>query len=147
MGKTYAMLSEGRRRAARGTDVVVGVVEDHRRPRTREALGDLPVLPRRVLTHRGVELTELDLDGLLARHPQVALVDELAHTNVPGSRHAERWQDVEDLLAAGIDVVSTVDVQHLASLSDVVRPSPGCRSTRRSRTRSCARPSRSTWST
>jgi two-component system sensor histidine kinase KdpD len=125
VGKTYAMLSEGRRRAARGTDVVVGVVEDHGRPRTREALGDLPVLPRRVLTHCGVEHTELDLEALLARHPQVALVDELAHSNVPGSRHAERWQDVEDLLAAGIDVVSTVDVQQLASLSDVVRTVTG----------------------
>ncbi len=120
VGKTYAMLCEGRRRAARGTDVVVGFVEDHGRPRTREAVEDLPVLPRRVLTHRGAEFTELDVDALLARRPRVALVDELAHTNVPGSRHEKRWQDVEELLAAGIDVISTVNVQHLASLSDVV---------------------------
>lgn len=120
VGKTYAMLCEGRRRAARGTDVVVGLVEDHGRPRTREVLADLPVLARRTVEHRGARLTELDLDALLARRPALALVDELAHTNAPGSRHAKRWQDVEELLAAGIDVVSTVNVQHLESLNDVV---------------------------
>ncbi len=125
VGKTYAMLCEGRRRAARGTDVVVGLVEDHGRPRTREAIEDLEVLPRRSLTHRGAAFTEMDLDALLTRHPQVALVDELAHTNVPGSRNAKRWQDIQELLNAGIDVISTVNVQHLESLNDVVETITG----------------------
>ena len=125
VGKTYAMLSEGRRRAARGTDVVVGLVEDHGRPRTREAIEGLEVLPRRALEHRGAGFTEMDLDGLLSRHPQVALVDELAHTNVPGSRNTKRWQDVQELLDAGIDVISTVNVQHLESLNDVVQTITG----------------------
>lgn len=121
VGKTFAMLSEGRRRAERGTDVVVAVVEDHGRPRTRELVEGLEVVPRRAVTHRGSTLTEMDLDAVLARKPQVALVDELAHTNAPGSRHDKRWQDVEALLDAGIDVISTVNVQHLASLNDVVQ--------------------------
>ncbi len=125
VGKTHAMLSEGRRRASRGTDVVVGIVETHGRPRTAEAADGLEVVPRRTVQHRGATLTELDLDALLARRPDVALVDELAHTNAPGSRHQERWQDVEELLDAGIDVVSTVDVQHLESLSDVVERNTG----------------------
>ncbi len=120
VGKTFAMLDEGHRRRERGTDVVVGVVETHGRKRTGEAVGDLEVLPRRTMEHRGVTLQELDVDALLARHPEVALVDELAHTNVPGSRHDKRWQDVHELLAAGIDVVTTVNVQHLESLNDVV---------------------------
>ena len=120
VGKTHGMLSEGRRRAARGTDVVVGLVETHGRPRTAEAAEGLEVVPRRTVEHRGATLTEMDLDALLARRPEVALVDELAHTNAPGSRHPKRWQDVEELLDAGIDVVSTVNVQHLESLNDVV---------------------------
>ncbi|HEX2315210.1 MAG TPA: sensor histidine kinase KdpD [Thermomonospora sp.] len=120
VGKTYAMLDEGRRRAERGTDVVVGYVETHGRPRTAALLDGLEIVPRRRVTYRGAEFTELDLDAVLARAPQVALVDELAHTNVPGGAHAKRWQDVERLLEAGIDVVSTVNVQHLESLNDVV---------------------------
>ncbi|WP_431913925.1 DUF4118 domain-containing protein [Micromonospora carbonacea] len=120
VGKTYAMLEEARRRAARGTDVVIGLVETHGRPHTAAMVGDLEQVPRRVLTHRGVQLTELDLDGVLARRPEVAVVDELAHTNVPGSRHDKRWQDVRELLDAGITVLTTVNVQHLESLNDVV---------------------------
>ncbi|MFG1902913.1 sensor histidine kinase [Micromonospora carbonacea] len=120
VGKTYAMLEEARRRAARGTDVVIGLVETHGRPHTAAMVGDLEQVPRRVLTHRGVQLTELDLDGVLARRPEVAVVDELAHTNVPGSRHEKRWQDVRELVDAGITVLTTVNVQHLESLNDVV---------------------------
>ena len=125
VGKTYAMLGEGTRRCARGTDVVVGVVETYGRPRTAEALRGLEVVPRRRTEHRGVVLEEMDLDAVLVRRPQVALVDELAHTNVPGSRHEKRWQDVEALLEAGIDVISTVNVQHLESLNDVVETVTG----------------------
>ena len=120
VGKTVAMLDEGHRRLDRGTDVVVGFVETHGRPHTRAQLEGLEVLPRSRLTHRGAALEELDLDALLRRRPQVALVDELAHSNAPGSRHEKRWQDVEVLLDAGIDVISTVNVQHLESLNDVV---------------------------
>ncbi|MGZ8598513.1 MAG: DUF4118 domain-containing protein [Actinomycetota bacterium] len=120
VGKTYAMLNEGRRRRDRGTDVVVGFIETHGRPRTAEQVGDLEVMPRRLIEYRGSTFEEMDLDGLLARAPEVALVDELAHTNVPGSRNPKRWQDVEELLAAGIDVISTVNIQHLESVNDVV---------------------------
>ncbi|MFC0004890.1 DUF4118 domain-containing protein [Micromonospora siamensis] len=120
VGKTYAMLEEAQRRAERGTDVVVGLVETHGRPHTAAMLGDLEVVPRRSTTHRGVELTELDLDAVLARRPEIVVVDELAHTNVPGSRNDKRWQDVQELLDAGISVLSTVNVQHLESLNDVV---------------------------
>ncbi|MFF3855361.1 DUF4118 domain-containing protein [Micromonospora sp. NPDC002575] len=120
VGKTYAMLEEAQRRAARGTDVVIGLVETHGRPHTAAMVGNLEQVPRRVLDHRGVQLTELDLDGVLARRPEVAVVDELAHTNVPGSRHDKRWQDVRELLDAGITVLTTVNVQHLESLNDVV---------------------------
>ena len=120
VGKTVAMLDEGHRRLDRGTDVVVGLVETHERAHTRELLEGLEVVPRARLTHRGATLEEMDLDGLLARRPQVALVDELAHTNAPGSRHEKRWQDIDELLDAGIDVISTVNVQHLESLNDVV---------------------------
>jgi two-component system, OmpR family, sensor histidine kinase KdpD len=119
-GKTYAMLGEGQRRLARGGDVVVAYVETYGRRKTEEMLGGLEVVPRRTLTYRGATFTEMDLDAVLARRPQVALVDELAHTNVPGSRHDKRWQDVEELLDAGITVISTVNVQHLESLNDVV---------------------------
>src|SRR4051794_27395937 len=102
VGKTYAMLGEGRRRAERGTDVVVGFVETHGRRRTAAQLGDLPVVERGRIAHEGVELEEMDIDAVLARRPQVVLVDELAHPNVPGSRNAKRWEDVEELLEAGI---------------------------------------------
>jgi two-component system, OmpR family, sensor histidine kinase KdpD len=125
VGKTYAMLNEAHRRAERGTDVVVGLVETHGRPRTAEQLDGLEVLPRRPVGYRGARFEELDLDAVLARRPQVAVVDELAHTNVPGGRHGKRWQDVEELLAAGIDVLSTVNVQHLESLNDVVETITG----------------------
>jgi two-component system sensor histidine kinase KdpD len=121
VGKTFAMLGEARRRAGRGADVVVGLVETHGRAKTAELLAGLETVPRRGLTHRGHDFTEMDTAAILARAPEVAVVDELAHTNVPGSRNAKRWQDVDELLAAGIDVLSTVNVQHLESLNDVVR--------------------------
>ncbi|MFE9339489.1 ATP-binding protein [Streptomyces sp. NPDC007063] len=127
VGKTYAVLSEAHRRMERGTDVVVGFVEHHDRPRTEALLHGLEQVPRRGTTHRGTDLTEMDTDAVLARRPAVAVVDELAHTNVPGSRNAKRWQDVEELLAAGIDVVSTVNIQHLESLGDVVESITGVR--------------------
>ncbi|MEU6171749.1 sensor histidine kinase KdpD [Streptantibioticus parmotrematis] len=127
VGKTYAMLAEAHRRLERGTDVVVGLVEHHSRQRTEVMLHGLQVLPRKELEYRGTTFTEMDVDTVLARAPEVALVDELAHTNVPGSRNAKRWQDVEELLAAGIDVVSTVNIQHLESLGDVVESITGIR--------------------
>jgi two-component system sensor histidine kinase KdpD len=125
VGKTFAMLGEAHRRRSRGTDVVVGFVESHGRRRTAEQLQGLEVLPRKQLTHRGVTLTELDVGAVLARHPEVVVVDELAHTNAPGARHEKRWRDVEDLLAAGINVLSTVNIQHLESLNDVVQQITG----------------------
>jgi two-component system sensor histidine kinase KdpD len=120
VGKTYAMLEAARARAGEGVDVVVGVVETHGRPETAALLEGLPALPRRDLEYRGIALQEFDLDAALARRPGLLLVDELAHTNAPGSRHAKRWQDVEELLAAGISVYSTLNVQHIESLNDVV---------------------------
>ncbi|HEX4687282.1 MAG TPA: DUF4118 domain-containing protein, partial [Nocardioides sp.] len=125
VGKTYAMLDEGRRRHSRGTDVVVGYVETHGRAHTAERLEGLEVVPRTELTYRGSTFEEMDLDAVLARHPAVALVDELAHTNVPGSRHEKRWEDVDALLDAGIDVITTVNIQHLESLNDVVQQISG----------------------
>jgi two-component system, OmpR family, sensor histidine kinase KdpD len=127
VGKTFAMLNEGRRRAGRGTDVVVGFVEPHGRAQTAAQVGELEVVPRRTFTYRGTTLEEMDLDALLARHPDVALVDELAHTNAPGAKHEKRWEDVYDLLDAGIDVVSTVNIQHLESVNDVVERITGVR--------------------
>ena len=127
VGKTFAMLGEGHRRRERGTDVVVGFVEAHGRPLTQEQVGGLEVVPRKEIDHRGTRFEEMDVDAVLARAPDVALVDELAHTNVPGSRHEKRWEDVEELLAAGIDVVTTVNIQHLESLNDVVEQITGVR--------------------
>jgi two-component system, OmpR family, sensor histidine kinase KdpD len=127
VGKTYAMLSEGHRRLERGTDVVAAFVEHHERPRTRVMLHGLQSVPRREIPYRGAVFAEMDIDAVLARAPQVALVDELAHTNVPGSRNVKRWQDVEELLAAGIHVVSNVNIQHLESLGDVVESITGVR--------------------
>ncbi len=122
VGKTYTMLEAARGELTeQGRDVVVGVVETHGRYDTGALLMGLTILPRREIVHRGVKLEELDIDAAVARHPNVILIDELAHTNAPGSRHKKRWQDVEDLLAAGIDVFSTLNVQHLESLNDVVR--------------------------
>src|SRR5665811_854548 len=125
VGKTYAMLEEGRRRAERGTDVVVGLAETHGRQHTAELLEGMEIIPRREISYRGTTFTEMDLDAVLARRPAVALVDELAHTNVPGSRNEKRWQDIELLLASGIDVISTVNIQHLESLNDVVEKITG----------------------
>ncbi|GAB3978046.1 hypothetical protein GCM10027615_51430 [Plantactinospora veratri] len=119
------MLEEAHRRAARGTDVVVALVETHGRRHTAAMLGDLPTIPRRTVRYRDSDFTELDTDAVLARRPEVAVVDELAHTNVPGSRNGKRWQDIQELLDAGIDVLSTVNVQHLESLNDVVEQITG----------------------
>ncbi|GGU18824.1 sensor histidine kinase [Streptomyces violascens] len=127
VGKTYAMLSEAHRRVERGTDCVVALVEHHGRPRTEVMLHGIEQLPRRELAYRGSQFTEMDVDAVLERRPAVALVDELAHTNIPGSRNVKRWQDVEELLDAGIDVVSTVNIQHLESLGDVVESITGVR--------------------
>ncbi len=125
VGKTFAMLNEGHRRKERGTDVVVGYVEAHDRPHTEAQIGDLEVVPRAQIAYRGSMFEEMDLDAVLARHPQVALVDEFAHTNVPGSRNEKRWQDVAELLDAGIDVISAMNIQHLESLNDVVEKITG----------------------
>ncbi|WP_084715208.1 sensor histidine kinase [Streptacidiphilus rugosus] len=127
VGKTFAMLGEGRRRHERGTDVVVAFVETHGREHTAAQVEGLELLPRLDLSHRGADFTEMDVDAVLRRRPAVALVDELAHTNVPGSRNAKRWQDVEELLDAGIDVISTVNIQHLESLGDAVEGITGVR--------------------
>jgi two-component system sensor histidine kinase KdpD len=120
VGKTYAMLAEAHELRRAGADVVVGLVETHGRPETQALLEGLEVLPRREVEYRGVRLTEFDLDAALGRRPGLVLVDELAHTNAPGGRHARRWQDVEELLTAGVDVATTLNVQHVESLNDVV---------------------------
>jgi two-component system sensor histidine kinase KdpD len=120
VGKTYAMLVAAQKLKQDGRDVVVGVVETHGRPETAAQLEGLEVLPRKIIAYRGNELSEFDIDAALTRHPALILVDELAHSNVQGARHPKRWQDVEELLGAGIDVFSTLNVQHLESLNDVV---------------------------
>ena len=125
VGKTYAMLAEGQRRRGRGADVVAALVETYGRRLTALMAEGLETVPRRTMSYRGATFTEMDLEAVLARHPQVALVDELAHTNVPGCRNAKRWQDVEELLDAGIDVITTLNIQHLESLSDVTRQITG----------------------
>lgn len=125
VGKTFAMLEEGHRLRDAGRSVVVAVVETHGRAATAALLHGLEVLPRRVVEHRGVTIEEMDLDAVLAREPDIALVDELAHTNAPGSANAKRWQDVNAILDAGIDVLSTVNIQHIESLNDVVRQITG----------------------
>ena len=126
VGKTYAMLSEGQRRRSRGADVVAGVVETYGRPLTEALLSGLEIIPRKAVEYRGTRLEEMDLDAVLRRRPEVALIDELAHTNVPGSgRHGKRWQDVLDLLGAGINVITTVNIQHLESLADEVEQMTG----------------------
>ncbi|MFI6682392.1 ATP-binding protein [Streptomyces sp. NPDC050485] len=127
VGKTYSMLSEAHRRIERGTDCVVAFVEHHSRPRTEVMLHGLELLPRREIEYRGTVFTEMDVDAVLERRPSVVLVDELAHTNIPGTRNIKRWQDVEELLAAGIDVVSNLNIQHLESLGDVVESITGVR--------------------
>ncbi len=120
VGKTYAMLAEARARQAEGTEVLVGLVETHGRDETMQMLEGLPLLPRQVIDHRGMTIEEFDLEAALARKPGLLLLDELAHSNAPGSRHPKRWQDVEELLARGIDIYSTLNVQHLESLNDMV---------------------------
>src|SRR5262245_51114773 len=125
VGKTFAMLREGQRLKKQGVDVAIGFVETHGRAETAEQIGDLEVIPPRTVDYRGVTLREMDPDAILARRPSVCLVDELAHTNVPGSRSAKRYQDVEDLLRAGIHVITTVNIQHLESLYDEVERATG----------------------
>ena len=125
VGKTVAMLTEGHRLASTGEDVVIGLVETHNRPFTLKQVEGLEVVPRREVRYRGATIAEMDLDALLERRPDVALVDEMAHTNPPGMRNEKRWQDIEELLDAGIDVISTVNVQHLESLNDVVETITG----------------------
>ena len=120
VGKTFAMLDEGWRRRRRGADVVIGLVVTHGRPQTIAQIRDLEVVPPRTTVYRGSVWEELDVDAIVARRPQVVLVDELAHSNVPGSANEKRWQDIEQLLAAGIEVISTVNIQHLESVNDVV---------------------------
>jgi two-component system sensor histidine kinase KdpD len=120
VGKTYEMLSEGATRKRAGVDVVIGIVETHGRAETQALVEGLSVMPRKRVDYQGRTLSEMDVDAILERHPTLALVDELAHTNAPGCRHAKRWQDVEELLAAGIDVYSTLNIQHVESLNDVV---------------------------
>ncbi|MGZ3381953.1 MAG: sensor protein KdpD [Isosphaeraceae bacterium] len=125
VGKTYSMLREGQRLKKQGVDVVIGLVEPHGRAETLEQIVDLEVVPPRIVEYRGVKLREMDLDAILARRPTVCLVDELAHTNVPGSKHSKRYQDVEELLFAGIHVITTVNIQHLESLYDEIERTTG----------------------
>src|SRR4051812_14790008 len=125
VGKTYAMLREGHRLKQQGVDVAIGFVETHGRAETAEQIGDLEVIPPRQIEYRGVTLREMDLDAILGRRPTVCLVDELAHTNAPGSRFPKRYQDVEELLRAGTHVITTVNVQHLESLYDEVERATG----------------------
>ena len=127
VGKTYRALQELREQREGGVDALVGLVETHGRRETLALLGGLETFPRRVVDYKGVELTEMDTDGLIARRPALVLVDELAHTNVPGSRHPKRFEDVEDLLAAGVSVISTMNVQHLESANDLVARLTGVR--------------------
>jgi two-component system sensor histidine kinase KdpD len=125
VGKTFAALQECHRRKQRGTDVVLGYVETHNRPLTLAQIQDLEVIPRKQVEHGGVIVEEMDTDAVIRRHPQVALVDELAHTNAPGSEREKRWQDVEIIRDAGIDVISTMNVQHLESVADIVESITG----------------------
>jgi two-component system sensor histidine kinase KdpD len=125
VGKTFELLHEGQRIKRRGVDVVIGIVETHGRTETAAQIGDLEQVSRKKIEYRGVVLEELDIDALLARRPGVALVDELAHTNAPGSRNAKRYQDIEELLRAGINVISTLNIQHLESLYDLVEKATG----------------------
>jgi len=127
VGKTYAMLNEGRRLKQRGVDVVIGYVEPHDRPETSAQIGDLEIVPPRLANYHGITLKEMDVDAVIARKPTVALVDELAHTNAPDSKNRKRYEDVEDLIRAGINVISTVNIQHLESLYNFVEDCTGVR--------------------
>ena len=125
VGKTVTMLEEGRRLLGEGKDLVIGIVETHGRAATAAMTAGIPEVSRALIEHRGVTLEEMDLAAVLNRRPELALVDELAHTNAPGSKNEKRWQDVEELLAAGIDVISTLNIQHIESLNDVVEQITG----------------------
>lgn len=127
VGKTFAMLDAAHQLKADGADVVVGLVETHGRPRTAEQIGDLEIVPPRDVPYKGVTVREMDVPAVIARHPRVVLVDELAHTNVPGSTHEKRYQDVFELLDHGIDVYSTMNIQHVESLNDIVAQMTGVR--------------------
>jgi two-component system sensor histidine kinase KdpD len=127
VGKTYDMLQEGNRLRRQGVDVVIGFVETHGRAETIAEIGELEEVPRRRIEYRGIVLEEMDLDAVLKRRPTIALVDELAHTNAPGSRNAKRYQDVQEILRAGINVVTTLNIQHLESLHDIVERATGVR--------------------
>jgi two-component system, OmpR family, sensor histidine kinase KdpD len=127
VGKTYSMLLEGNRLKKRGVDVVIGYVEPHERPETSAQIGDLEIIPPRLTSYHGITLKEMDVDAVIARKPTVALVDELAHTNAPDSKNRKRYEDVEDLLRAGINVISTVNIQHLESLYNFVEQATGVR--------------------
>jgi two-component system, OmpR family, sensor histidine kinase KdpD len=121
VGKTYAMLNEGNRRLRRGQDVVVGYVESHQREETDRQIGELEAVPRKKVEYNGVVMEEMNADAIIARKPYIALIDELAHTNVPGSKNKKRYEDVEEILNAGINVITTLNIQHMESLNDVVR--------------------------
>jgi two-component system sensor histidine kinase KdpD len=127
VGKTYQMLVEGNRLRSRGVDVVVGYVEPHERPETTAQIKDLEVIPSIITEYHGIKLAEMDLPAILARKPTVVLVDELAHTNAPGVKNRKRYEDVQDLLAAGINVISTINIQHLESLYNIVEQNTGVR--------------------
>ena len=120
VGKTYEMLQAAHLRKNEGIDVKIGYVETHGRAETEALVEGLPVIPRKMIEYRNVTIPEMDLDAVLAAHPRLVLVDELAHTNAPGSRHTKRYQDVEEILGEGIDVYTTLNIQHLDSLNDVV---------------------------
>jgi two-component system sensor histidine kinase KdpD len=127
VGKTFTMLEMAGRLKKDGVDIVVGYVETHKRSETDALLAGLEIIPRKAIVYRGASLSEMDLDAVLNRRPKIALVDELAHTNAPGSRHAKRYQDIEELLTNGISVYTTVNIQHIESLNDVVAKATGIR--------------------
>lgn len=120
VGKTYTMLTEGNRRKKYGQDIVIGYVESHERPETEDQIGELEKIPRKTVRHSKIDMEEMDTDAIIARKPETVLIDELAHTNVPGSKNKKRYQDVEEILNQGINVVTTLNIQHLESLNDVV---------------------------
>src|SRR5258708_11085589 len=121
VGKTFRMLDEAHQLRDRGVDVVLGVIETHRRRETEERIGNLEIVPRRKIQYREVELEEMDVDAIIARKPDVVIVDELAHTNAPGSRHPKRYQDVEEIVGTGINVITAVNIQHVESLNALMR--------------------------
>ncbi len=125
VGKTYSMLNEGNRRAARGKDIVIGYVESHQREETDKQIGGLEVIPRKKVEYNGTVMKEMDTEAIIARNPEIVLIDELAHTNVPGSKRQKRYEDVEEILCSGINVLTTLNIQHMESLNDVVRQITG----------------------